>query len=97
MTGELPQLVQGGELSVQHGIPSEAFDLECPDAGFKAAVLQEFILLDGKFVERLDKLEDEHYLAIRLVRFDLLRKRKRRKMYCQPDNSKYLTIYVALL
>ena len=66
-TGELPQLVQTGELSVQHGIPAEAFDLECPDGEFKAAVLQEFILLDGKYVERLDRLEDEHYTAIRLV------------------------------
>ena len=68
-TGELPQLVQTGEPSVQHGIPAEAFDLECPDGEFKAAVLQEFILLDGKYVERLDRLDDEHYTAIRLVFF----------------------------
>ena len=57
--------MQGGELSVHHGIPEESFELECPDADFKAAVLQEFILLDGKYVERLDKLEDEHRAALR--------------------------------
>ena len=67
VTGELPQLVQTGEPSVQHGIPAEAFDLECPNAEFKAAILQEFILLDGKYVERLHRLENEHYTAIRLV------------------------------
>ena len=45
---------------IQTGIPEEAFELECYDLDFKASVLQEFILLDGKYVEKLNELEAAH-------------------------------------
>lgn len=45
---------------MQTGIPEEAFDLECPDLLLKTSVLQEFILIDGKYVEKLTELEREH-------------------------------------
>ena len=51
----------------QTGIPTEAFDLECPDLTLKASVLQEFILLDEKYLERLEALEHDHAAALRLV------------------------------
>ena len=63
--GELPVLSHlPPERTTQTGIPSEAFDLECPDLNLKASVLQEFILLDQKYIERLDELEDQHQEAI---------------------------------
>ena len=43
--------------SIDTGIPEEAFNLPCSNLGLKAAVLQEFILLDGKYVERMNELE----------------------------------------
>jgi hypothetical protein len=45
------------EKEIQTGIPEEAFELQCPDMQFKAGVLQQFILLDGKYVEKLNELE----------------------------------------
>jgi len=54
-----------GNKSVQSGIPEEAFNLECPDLELKASVLQQFILLDGKYVERLNQLEEDHSSVLR--------------------------------
>ena len=45
---------------IETGIPEEAFNLECPSLNLKASVLQEFILIDGKYVEKLAELEDMH-------------------------------------
>ncbi|XP_056007990.1 coiled-coil domain-containing protein 148-like isoform X2 [Ostrea edulis] len=47
------------------GIPAEAFDLECSDDELKITVLQEFIIIDEKFRERLYFLEDEHSKILR--------------------------------
>ena len=67
-TGDLPTLSRLPlEKNIQTGIPGEAFDLECPDLELKASVLQEFILLDQKYVERLDQLEEQHQKATELV------------------------------
>ena len=54
-----------GNKSVQSGIPEEAFSLECPDLELKASVLQHFILLDGKYVERLNQLAEDHDKVLR--------------------------------
>lgn len=47
------------------GIPEEAFDLECPDMDFKASILQQFILIDEKYLERLASLEEQHNSVLR--------------------------------
>jgi len=39
--------------------------LECPDLELKTSVLEQFILLDGKYVERLNQLEEDHYSVLR--------------------------------
>jgi hypothetical protein len=45
---------------VETGIPEEAFDLPCPDRQLKVDVLQQFIFLDGKYVEKLNELDREN-------------------------------------
>ena len=63
----LPELVPSSEHKVDMGIPPEAYDLECDDDTLRAAVLQEFIIIDCKYDERLNDLEDEHEPALRCV------------------------------
>ena len=53
----------------QQGIPEEAFDLECPDEDLKAAVLKEFIVIDEKYLERLNQLEEGHEWTLRYSLF----------------------------
>ena len=48
------------KVHVEPGIPEEAYDLECSDFDLKVSVLQEFLLMDEKFRERLKYLEEEH-------------------------------------
>ena len=52
---------------IQTGIPEEAFDLECPDHDLKTQVLQEFILIDDKYTEKVVELEDTHTEALGYV------------------------------
>lgn len=63
-SGFLWEITHGGSetphIDFAEGIPEEAFDLECSDDELKVTVLQEFIILDEKFRERLHFLEDEH-------------------------------------
>ncbi|XP_063421111.1 coiled-coil domain-containing protein 148-like [Mytilus trossulus] len=56
------------KVHVEGGIPEEAYDLECSDFDLKVSVLQEFILMDEKFRERLKYLEDEHSKILKLGR-----------------------------
>jgi len=63
--GLVDSSVTVGNKSVQSGIPEEAFNLDCPDVELKASVLQHFILLDGKYVERLNQLEEDHGSVLR--------------------------------
>ena len=44
---------------VETGIPEAAFELECPDNQLKASVLQEFILIDDKYSERMNEIEEK--------------------------------------
>lgn len=67
--GFLWEITHGGSetphIDFAEGIPEEAFDLECSDDELKVTVLQEFIILDEKFRERLHFLEDEHSKILR--------------------------------
>ena len=49
---------------VETGIPVEAFDLECPDSNLKALVLQEFILIDDRYSDKLEEIENNHSSAL---------------------------------
>ena len=46
--------------------------MPCPDQRLKATVLQDFILLDAKHLERLEELEDKHADLTMYVIFSLL-------------------------
>ena len=63
----VPELIQTNprEEMADTGIPECALDLECPDLDLKVALLQEFILVDGKYVEKLNELEGKHLDALR--------------------------------
>lgn len=54
-----------GEPEIRTGIPDAAYDLECPDEEVKAALLQEFILLDSRYQQRLDELAAAHADVLR--------------------------------
>jgi len=56
----LDPVVHSDVKQIQTGIPEEAFNLECPDLQFKVTVLEQFILLDGKYVEKLNELEQQN-------------------------------------
>ena len=49
---------------VNTGIPLEAFELECPDDELKADILEEFILVDQKYMEKMGELEKRHKSAL---------------------------------
>jgi hypothetical protein len=55
---------------VEPGIPEEAYDLECSDFDLKVSVLQEFLIMDEKFRDRLKYLEEEHACAYEITCFD---------------------------
>lgn len=48
------------ENEVTRGIPMEAFELECPNEELKISVLQEFIIIDFKYDEKLNQLNDSY-------------------------------------
>ena len=50
----------GMEKQVVEGIPWEAEELECPDLELREKVLQEFLMLDEKYLERLRDLDHRH-------------------------------------
>ncbi|CAH1788049.1 unnamed protein product [Owenia fusiformis] len=64
LEGELlaafPDLVQPNDKDVETGIPTEAFELECPHDDLKVKVLQEFIALDERHQDRLIDLATQH-------------------------------------
>jgi hypothetical protein len=48
------------ELLVAEGIPPQAYDLECPDEELKISVLQEFLIIDFKYNEKLKQLNENY-------------------------------------
>ncbi|XP_071504221.1 coiled-coil domain-containing protein 148-like [Diadema antillarum] len=59
-SGFLQHVLQGTEKHVVEGIPVEAEMLECPDLELRESVLQEFLLLDEKYLEKLRELDRRH-------------------------------------
>ena len=57
-------LHNNNEKDIQTGIPHEAFLLECPDDDLKTSVLQEFIFIDQKHIDKLDEIQRVHADAI---------------------------------
>ncbi|XP_064647830.1 coiled-coil domain-containing protein 148-like [Lineus longissimus] len=49
------------------GIPEEAWDQECPSDDLKSQILQEFIVIDEKYISRLDELYDNHEMVLQDV------------------------------
>lgn len=45
---------------VTRGIPIDAFELDCPNEELKISVLQEFIIIDFKYDEKLSQLNDSY-------------------------------------
>ncbi|XP_052094946.1 coiled-coil domain-containing protein 148-like [Mytilus californianus] len=66
--GTITQNEDSQKVHVESGIPEEAYDLECSDFDLKVSVLQEFIIMDEKFRERLKYLEEEHSKILKLGR-----------------------------
>lgn len=48
------------ELLVAEGIPTQAYDLECPNEELKISVLQEFLIIDFKYNEKLKQLNENY-------------------------------------
>ena len=57
---EIHDFCNYGKLNVETGIPEEAFDLPCPDVELKASILQEYIMIDQRYMTKLHALEEEH-------------------------------------
>ena len=53
--------------SLVTGIPMEAFNMNCPDNNLKASVLQQFILLDDSYLDKMDHLNRSHAEAVLYV------------------------------
>lgn len=52
--------INHGEMRVAEGVPQAALELDCPDQELKLSVLQEFIIIDFKYKEKLKQLNDSH-------------------------------------
>lgn len=61
IVGLLGELSDPMDIRSPHtGIPSEALTLYCPDEHLKVSILQEFLLIDQKYTERIDNLDEYH-------------------------------------
>lgn len=47
------------------GIPAEALSFSCPDNDLRISVLQEFLLIDQKYSERLELLDEVYPTIVR--------------------------------
>ena len=57
---EITNDINHGEMRVAEGVPLTALDLECPDQELRLSVLQEFIIIDFKYKEKLKQLNESH-------------------------------------
>ncbi|KAL4222229.1 hypothetical protein ACF0H5_018266 [Mactra antiquata] len=69
---------------IQQGIPEEAFDLECPDEDLKANVLKEFIVIDERYLDRLNNLEEDHQYTLSQGQFG---------GWTESDHTHFVAIY----
>lgn len=52
--------INKGEMTVAEGIPVQAFELECPNEELRVSVLQEFLIIDSKYKEKLKQLNENY-------------------------------------
>ena len=52
--------MENDEIVIEEGIPYEAFLLESPDEELKLSVLNEFIIIDFKYKEKIEQLNEGH-------------------------------------
>ena len=52
--------LETNEVEIEEGIPQEAFMLESPDEELKLSVLNEFIIIDFKYKEKITQLNENH-------------------------------------
>lgn len=57
---ELSKSINQEEMYVEEGVPAEAFELESPDEELRLSVLQEFIIIDFKYKEKLSHINETH-------------------------------------
>ncbi len=57
---EITKRVTSEDMSVEEGVPEEAFELESPDEELRLSVLQEFIIIDFKYKEKLKHVDESH-------------------------------------
>ena len=57
---EASRLLNFDEMTIEEGVPAEAFDLISPDEELKFSVLQEFIIIDFKYKEKLNHVDENH-------------------------------------
>ena len=57
---EASRLLNLDEMAIEEGVPAEAFDLMSPDEELKFSVLQEFIIIDFKYKEKLNHVDENH-------------------------------------
>ena len=68
--GLLGELSDPMDIRTPHtGIPTEALTLYCPHIELKVSVLQEFLLIDQKYTDRLDTLDEYHADIVWYVSF----------------------------
>ncbi|KAH9500896.1 hypothetical protein Btru_069148 [Bulinus truncatus] len=51
-------------VTVFPGIPQEALELDCPDVKLKSDVLQEFLIIDDRYLSLIDDLKSQHAFAL---------------------------------
>jgi hypothetical protein len=57
---EISNDINHSEMRVTEGVPQAALDLECPDPELRLSVLQEFIIIDFKYKEKLKQLNESY-------------------------------------
>jgi hypothetical protein len=58
--GEISKGISQEEMFVEEGVPAEAFELDSPDEELRLSVLQEFIIIDFKYKEKLGHIDETH-------------------------------------
>ncbi|KAL5007265.1 hypothetical protein ScPMuIL_016071 [Solemya velum] len=85
MIGDLGKITHSDQnVSVQEGIPEEAYELVCPNIDLKITVLQEFIILDQKHRERLESLETEYSFFLSQSKFG---------GWTEAENTQFVHLY----
>jgi hypothetical protein len=57
---DLVEEMNQNEMNVSEGVPLKAYDLPCPNDELKISILQEFIIIDFKYKEKLKQLNESY-------------------------------------